>query len=135
MLLFLLNREIVRKYCIEVRELGFRIQEYISESLGLEKDYIKDALRAQGQHMAVNYYPPCPEPELTYGLPGHTDPNVLRILLQDLQVSGLQVLKDGKWLAIHPQPNAFAINLGDQLQVTLFFFNANLIFSLLFEKS
>lgn len=65
--------------------------------------------------MAVNYYPPCPEPELTYGLPGHTDPNALTILLQDLQVAGLQVLKEGKWLAVNPHPNAFVINLGDQL--------------------
>ncbi|KAA3459977.1 protein DOWNY MILDEW RESISTANCE 6-like [Gossypium australe] len=108
--------DIVSNYCVEVRELGYRLQELISESLGLEKDYIKNVLGEQGQHMAVNYYPPCPEPELTYGLPGHTDPNALTILLQDLQVAGLQVLKDGKWLAVNPQPDAFVINIGDQLQ-------------------
>lgn len=67
--------------------------------------------------MAVNFYPPCPQPELTYGLPGHTDPNALTILLQDLGVAGLQVRKDGKWIAVNPHPNAFVINLGDQLQV------------------
>lgn len=105
-------------YCKEVRELGFRLEEAISESLGLEKDCIKEVLGEQGQHMAINYYPECPEPDLTYGLPGHTDPNALTILLQDLQVSGLQVLKDGKWLAVKPHPNAFVINIGDQLQVT-----------------
>ncbi|XWS48662.1 hypothetical protein CRYUN_Cryun13aG0095300 [Craigia yunnanensis] len=110
-------KEIVSQYCIEVRELGYRLQELISESLGLEKYYIKNVLGEQGQHMAVNYYPPCPEPELTYGLPGHTDPNALTILLQDLQVAGLQVLKDGKWVAVNPHPNAFVINIGDQLQV------------------
>ncbi|KAA0061396.1 protein DOWNY MILDEW RESISTANCE 6-like [Cucumis melo var. makuwa] len=66
--------------------------------------------------MAINYYPPCPQPELTYGLPGHTDPNALTILLQDIHVAGLQVLKDGKWLAVNPHPNAFVINIGDQLQ-------------------
>ncbi|KAK8465288.1 hypothetical protein PHAVU_009G044600 [Phaseolus vulgaris] len=110
-------KERVKKYCEEVRELGLRIEEYIGESLGLEKDYIKNVLGEQGQHMAVNYYPPCPQPQLTYGLPGHTDPNALTILLQDLNVSGLQVLKDGNWLAVKPQPNAFVINIGDQLQV------------------
>ncbi|XP_059656353.1 protein DOWNY MILDEW RESISTANCE 6-like [Cornus florida] len=109
-------KDIVRNYCTEVRELGFRLQEAISESLGLDKDYIKNVLGEQGQHMAVNYYPPCPEPELTYGLPGHTDPNALTILLQDLQVAGLQVLKDGKWVAVNPHPDAFVINIGDQLQ-------------------
>ncbi|MED6211435.1 Protein DOWNY MILDEW RESISTANCE 6 [Stylosanthes scabra] len=109
-------KETVSNYCKEVRALGMRIQELISESLGLEKEYINNVLGEQGQHMAVNYYPPCPEPELTYGLPGHTDPNALTILLQDLHVSGLQVLKDDTWLAIKPHPNAFVINIGDQLQ-------------------
>lgn len=111
---------------MEVRELGFRLQELISESLGVEKDSIKNILGEQGQHMAVNYYPPCPEPELTYGLPGHTDPNALTILLQDQQVAGLQVLKDGKWLAVNPHPNAFVINIGDQLEVKSLFVSAKL---------
>ncbi|XVF12770.1 hypothetical protein REPUB_Repub08aG0148100 [Reevesia pubescens] len=111
-----IDREIVSHYCVEVRELGYRLQELISESLGLEKDYIKNVLGEQGQHMAINYYPPCPKPELTYGFPGYTDPSALTILLQDLQVAGLQVLKDGKWVAVNPYPNAFVINIGDQLQ-------------------
>jgi salicylic acid 3-hydroxylase len=94
---------------------------YISESLGLEEDYIKNVLGEQEQHMAVNYYPRCPEPELTYGLPAHTDPNALTILLQDQQVTGLQVLKEDKWIAVDPVPWAFTINIGDQLQVTFYF--------------
>ncbi|KAK2972795.1 hypothetical protein RJ640_028323 [Escallonia rubra] len=106
----------VANYCREVRELGFRLQEAISESLGLEKDCMRNILGEQGQHMAINYYPPCPEPELTYGLPAHTDPNALTILLQDMHVSGLQVLKDGKWMAVKPHPGAFVVNIGDQIQ-------------------
>ncbi|KAL3521721.1 hypothetical protein ACH5RR_019870 [Cinchona calisaya] len=109
-------KEIVSNYCKEVRELGFRLQEAVAESLGLDKGCIKDVLGEQGQHMAINYYPPCPEPELTYGLPAHTDPNALTILLQDSNVAGLQVLKDGKWLAVKPHPDAFVVNIGDQLQ-------------------
>ncbi|KAM7499834.1 hypothetical protein LguiA_024248 [Lonicera macranthoides] len=103
-------------YGEKVRELGLRVEEAISESLGLEKEWIKQVLGEQGQHMAINYYPQCPQPDLTYGLPPHTDPNALTILLQHLQVAGLQVLKDGKWLAVNPHPNAFVINIGDQLQ-------------------
>ena len=116
------GRDVVQNYCREVRELGFRIQGLISESLGLDTEHIKSVLGEQGQHMAVNFYPPCPEPELTYGLPGHTDPNALTILLQDLQVCGLQVLKDGKWVAVNPHPNAFVINIGDQLQVLFYYY-------------
>jgi salicylic acid 3-hydroxylase len=89
----------------------------ISLSLGLEEDYIKTVLGEQEQHMAVNFYPQCPDPELTYGLPAHTDPNALTILLQDPEVAGLNVLKDGDWIAVDPLPGALVINLGDQLQV------------------
>ncbi|XP_047975205.1 protein DOWNY MILDEW RESISTANCE 6-like [Salvia hispanica] len=109
-------KEIVSNYSKEVRQLGLRLQEVISQSLGLEKGYINSSLGEAGQHMAINYYPPCPEPELTFGLPAHTDPNTLTILLQDTQVSGLQLLNDGQWLSVKPVPNAFVVNIGDQLQ-------------------
>lgn len=111
-------KEIVSSYCTQVRQLGMRLEEAISESLGLAKENLKKILgdSEQGQHMAFNYYPACPEPELTYGLPGHTDPNALTILLQDSQVEGLQILKDGKWLAVKPRPDAFVVNIGDQIQ-------------------
>ncbi|CAH9111023.1 unnamed protein product [Cuscuta europaea] len=109
-------KEVVKTYVTMVREVGFRIEEAVSESLGLDPKCIKNMLGEQGQHMAVNYYPPCPQPELTYGLPAHTDPNTLTILLQDSHVAGLQVLKEGKWLTIKPRPDAFVVNIGDQLQ-------------------
>ncbi|XP_054782214.1 protein DMR6-LIKE OXYGENASE 2-like [Prosopis cineraria] len=109
-------REDAGGYCRKMGELSLRLLEAISESLGIEKDYINKALGQHGQHMALNYYPPCPEPELTYGLPSHADPNVITLLLQD-DVPGLQVLKDGKWLAVNPIPNTFTVNIGDQIQV------------------
>nr|GEV60560.1 protein DMR6-like oxygenase 2-like [Tanacetum cinerariifolium] len=87
-----------------------------NQILGLDKDYIRKQLGKHGQHMALNYYPPCPQPDLTYGLPGHTDLNLITILFQD-DVPGLQVLKDGKWVAVDPVPNTFIINIGDQIQV------------------
>ncbi|TVU16049.1 hypothetical protein EJB05_39596 [Eragrostis curvula] len=110
-------KEIISTYCHEVRLLGLRLLGMISLSLGLEEDYIEKVLGEQEQHMAVNYYPQCPEPDLTFGLPKHTDPNAITILLQDPKVAGLQVLKDGdQWIAVNPRANALVINLGDQLQ-------------------
>lgn len=111
-----LNRKDVAEYCRSVRGLVLRLLEAISESLGLERDFIDKKLGSHGQHMAMNYYPPCPQPELTYGLPGHTDPNLITILLQD-DVPGLQVLRNGKWIAVNPIPNTFIVNIGDQIQV------------------
>ncbi|EEF43478.1 protein DMR6-LIKE OXYGENASE 2 [Ricinus communis] len=111
-----LFRKNVSEYSTSVRRLVLTLLEAISESLGLKRDYIEKTLSKQGQHMAMNYYPPCPQPELTYGLPGHTDPNLITILLQD-HVPGLQVLRNGKWIAINPIPSTFIVNIGDQMQV------------------
>lgn len=111
-----LDREDVAEYCTSVRGLVLGLLEAISESLGLQRDYIDEAIGRHGQHMALNYYPPCPQPELTYGLPGHSDPNLITVLLQD-DVPGLQVLRNGKWLPVSPIPNTFIVNVGDQMQV------------------
>jgi salicylic acid 3-hydroxylase len=100
----------------EVRALGFRLYEAISENLGLDAGYIGKTLGEQEQHMAVNFYPQCPAPELTYGLPAHTDPNALTILRMDQEVAGLQVLNGSKWVTVNPQPGALVVNIGDQLQ-------------------
>jgi len=103
-------------YCKEVRAVALNLLEAISESLGLEFDYLNKALGNHEQHMAINYYPKCPSPELTFGLPPHSDPNILTLLLQD-EVPGLQVLNNGQWIDVNPIPNSFVINIGDQLQV------------------
>ncbi|KAF3449247.1 hypothetical protein FNV43_RR09975 [Rhamnella rubrinervis] len=109
-------REDVGEYCTNMRGLVLRLLEAISESLGLKPDHIAKSLGKHGQHMALNYYPPCPQPQLTYGLPAHTDPNLITVLLQD-DVPGLQVLSNGNWVAINPIPNTFTVNIGDQIQV------------------
>lgn len=111
-------REVVGEYAKEIGVLMKRLLSLISQGLGLEKDCLekklgdKPILNAQG-----NYYPPCPNPELTLGLNVHTDLNALTILRQSERVTGLQVIKDGVWVAVEPIPNAFVINLGDQIQV------------------
>ncbi|XP_076957944.1 protein DMR6-LIKE OXYGENASE 2-like [Bidens hawaiensis] len=107
----------IAEYCQSTCGLALQLSEAISESLGLDKDYINNnQLGKHGQHMALNYYPPCPQPDLTYGLPGHKDSNLITILLQD-EVPGLQVQRNGHWVAVSPVPNTFIINIGDQVQV------------------
>ncbi|KAH9297606.1 hypothetical protein KI387_029288, partial [Taxus chinensis] len=65
--------------------------------------------------LLVNYYPSWPNPDVTFGLPPHADPDGITVLMQG-DVSGLQVLKNDKWVSIEPIPNAFVVNLADQLQ-------------------
>ncbi|KAK7389729.1 hypothetical protein VNO78_25015 [Psophocarpus tetragonolobus] len=47
-------REDVAEYSRKMRGLCLKLLEAISESLGLERDYIEKALGEHGQHMAIN---------------------------------------------------------------------------------
>ncbi|KAJ8440803.1 hypothetical protein Cgig2_000691 [Carnegiea gigantea] len=107
--------EVVGQYTVKVRELGSRILELICEGLGLERGFFAKEL-SQGQVLAVHHYPPCPDPSLTLGTRKHYDPGVITILLQG-DVSGLQVLRNGEWIGIEAIPDAFVVNVGQQLQI------------------
>ncbi|KMT17008.1 hypothetical protein BVRB_2g042100 isoform B [Beta vulgaris subsp. vulgaris] len=109
-------REIVGTYAKQIGTLNTQILSLISQGLGLHKDFLHQSLNPTYTAQA-NYYPPCPRPELTLGLRDHTDFNILTLLLQEEGVTGLQVLKDGKWINVNPSPNSLVINVGDQLQV------------------
>lgn len=98
-----------------MRNLALKILEMICEGLGLIPGYFGDELTGV-QMQSVNHYPPCPDPSLALGITKHCDPNVITILYQG-NTSGLQVLNDGKWVAVEPFANAFVVNIGQQLKV------------------
>ncbi|XVE72953.1 hypothetical protein DITRI_Ditri11bG0078900 [Diplodiscus trichospermus] len=108
-------REVVATCTIEAKKLGLRILELLSEGLGLESGYFGDKL-SEALSLAVNHYPPCPDPSLTLGISKHCDPNLLTILHQG-DVNGLQVFKDGEWIGVEPLHNAIVVNIGNQLQI------------------
>ncbi|TQD89895.1 hypothetical protein C1H46_024526 [Malus baccata] len=66
----------------------------------------------------MNYYPTCPDPELTVGIGRHSDMGNLTVLLQD-GIGGLYVKleeeldtgKKGEWTEITPVPGALVIRL------------------------
>ncbi|KAF9624076.1 hypothetical protein IFM89_007774 [Coptis chinensis] len=65
--------------------------------------------------LRLNRYPQCSiQPEM-FGLVPHTDSDFLTILYQD-QVGGLQLMKDSKWVAVKPNPQALIVNIGDLFQ-------------------
>ena len=91
----------------------------ISKGLGLNKDYLQRRLEEKPVYTAqANYYPLCPNPELTLGLQPHTDFKVLGIILQDQGIPGLHVLKDEQWIAVDPIPASLVVNVADQLEVS-----------------
>lgn len=104
------------EYSKRVMELGELIFELLSEALGLDPNHLKEMDCTKGLLMLSHYYPPCPEPDLTFGTSQHSDRSFLTILLQD-HIGGLQVLQDGCWVDVPPVPGALLINLGDFLQL------------------
>uniref|UniRef100_A0A7I4B8D7 Fe2OG dioxygenase domain-containing protein n=1 Tax=Physcomitrium patens TaxID=3218 RepID=A0A7I4B8D7_PHYPA len=103
-------------YFDTMRYLSRLIVECLTEGLSLPRDtYTKLETENAICNARVNHYPACPDPSKVFGIPGHTDPQMLSILYQD-DVGGLQVLKDGKWIGIRPDDSTLVCNLGDTFQ-------------------
>ena len=102
-------------------QLCRRVMRLLSSGLGLEAGRLQAAFGGDGGEGAclrINFYPRCPQPELTLGVAGHSDPGGMTMLLVDDHVKGLQVRSpDGQWIVVEPVPDAFIVNVGDQIQV------------------
>ncbi|KDP45064.1 hypothetical protein JCGZ_01564 [Jatropha curcas] len=114
-------REAAVNYSKQTKSLYLMLVEAVIESLGLmETDKNGNSLKEfkeGSQIMVVNCYPSCPEPELTVGMPPHSDYGFLTLLLQDELVKGLQIHHHGKWVNVEPIPNSFVVNVGDHLEI------------------
>ncbi|KAI3805726.1 hypothetical protein L1987_21611 [Smallanthus sonchifolius] len=110
-------RELVSEYNEAVLKLCGKLMKIFSLNLGLEEENAFGGEQVVGASLRVNLYPKCPQPDLTLGISPHSDPGGITVLLPDHHVSGLQVRKDNAWLTVKPIPNAFIINLADQLEV------------------
>lgn len=110
-------RENMGKYCNEVRKLALELTGAITESLGLSKKYLGNKMDEGMQVMAVNCYPPCPEPGLALGLPPHSDYSCLTIVLQN--TPGLEILgtEDGAWRTVPEIHGALQVHIGDHFEV------------------
>lgn len=101
-----------------MQNLALEILSFMAKALGMDPKEMKEIFEEGCQKMRMNYYPPCPQPELVMGLNPHTDGIGLTILLQVNEMEGLQIKKDRKWVPLKPLPDAFVINIGDMLEVT-----------------
>lgn len=77
-------------YSKELRMIANKFFTLVAKTLGIKPDEIRNLTEEGWQAMRMNYYPPCPEPDLVIGLKPHCD---------------------------CPTPNAFIINIGDMLEV------------------
>lgn len=90
----------------------------MADNLGMKKEELHESFDGGMQAMRMNYYPPCPQPNLVVGLSPHSDGVGLTLLLQISDTEGLQVKKDGRWIPISPLQKAFIVNIGDIMEVT-----------------
>ncbi|KAI4299987.1 hypothetical protein L6164_033407 [Bauhinia variegata] len=111
-------RDSVFEYCKRVREIIAELLKGVSESLGLEPDYISKAtdLDSGFQRFVSQCYPPCPKPELAHGITPHSDHSLMTIVT-DNGINGTQTVHNGKWVNPCPPSGALMVNTCDQLEI------------------
>lgn len=111
------NSEVLHDYAVKMKSLMSDLSKAMALSLGLQQDSFLNLFGDQPvMQVRFNFYPPCNRPEVL-GVKPHSDRSGITVLLQDKEVEGLQVLKDGTWYTVPVIPHALVINLGDQMQV------------------
>ncbi|XP_057996601.1 gibberellin 2-beta-dioxygenase 8-like [Hevea brasiliensis] len=105
----------IEQFATRVASLAQKLAEILADKLGRKSTFFQENCVPSTCYLRLNRYPPCPIPAEVFGLIPHTDSDFLTILHQD-QVGGLQLIKDGKWFAVKPNPEALIINVGDLFQ-------------------
>lgn len=105
----------MEKLAVEMSDLARTLAGVLAKNLGYLGPSFADSCSKKTCFLRLNKYPPCPHSPETFGLMPHTDSDFLTILYQD-QVGGLQLMKDSKWVAVKPNPEALIVNIGDLFQ-------------------
>ncbi|KAJ0082313.1 hypothetical protein Patl1_10276 [Pistacia atlantica] len=110
-------RETLEAYSLELKDLAIIILNQMGKALRMEDDYMEELFEEARQGIRLNYYPPCPQPELAVGINAHSDGGGLTILFQLNEMDGLQIRKNEMWVPVKPLPSAFIINIGNVLEI------------------
>ncbi|KAL5992854.1 iron ascorbate-dependent oxidoreductase [Asimina triloba] len=111
-------REANEEYAKHVEGVVEKILIWLSLGLGLEGGAIKEAVGGEDLEylLKINYYPPCPRPDLSLGVVPHTDMSAITVLVPN-QVDGLQIFHDDIWFDLPYIPGALIVHIGDQIQI------------------
>ena len=127
----LICREVALEYLKTSISMVKKILEILIVKLGVTVGKSAELIEAlvDLKMVNMNFYPSCPNPELTVGVGRHSDMGTLTVLLQD-GIGGLYVKveedmgadnniagKKGQRMEIPPISGALVINVGDTLQV------------------
>ncbi|KAI3495213.1 hypothetical protein L1887_37445 [Cichorium endivia] len=116
-------KEVALEYIMTSKEMVNRLFKALMANLGVKLDDSRFDTLLGIRMVNMNFYPSCPNPELTVGVGRHSDMTTLTVLLQD-DIGGLYVKKgensspgDEEWVEIPPSHGALVINIGDTLQI------------------
>ncbi|KAK6143615.1 hypothetical protein DH2020_023963 [Rehmannia glutinosa] len=112
-------RQVIEKYVKAAREVLDELLQALAEAISLDKGAFSQYFDQKSSeiNVRVNYYPPCPRPDLALGITPHTDGSALTLLLQFESSNGLQVCKDNQWLTVPWPCNTLLVNLGDFIEI------------------
>jgi len=111
-------RSSIEAFASAVTPLAERLVQILAQKVNIKFSYFQENCSAHTCFLRLNRYPPCPLHSRVFGLLPHTDSSFLTILNQD-QIGGLQLMKDGKWISVKPNPQALVVNIGDLFQVMI----------------
>ncbi|BAT81526.1 hypothetical protein LR48_Vigan07g114800 [Vigna angularis] len=109
-------RDSVVEYGEHLSRIGRKLFEAMVNNLDLNIEASSSYVAESTGIMRIYRYPKCSNSNLGLGMEVHTDSSVLSILSQENEVSGLDLLKDHRWLTVKPVSNTLIVNLGDMMQ-------------------
>ncbi|XP_073104775.1 protein SRG1-like isoform X2 [Elaeis guineensis] len=110
-------RDAVELFSMEMNRITVELLANHSLLMNMDKHGLLRLHGALKQAMRMNYYPTCCRPDLVLGVSPHSDGSSITILLQDDDITGLQIKHKGEWLPVKPIPKALVVNIGDVIEV------------------
>jgi isopenicillin N synthase-like dioxygenase len=119
-------RDTLMNHYAACERVALALLRALCASLGVDADSLDAHFARHSSFVRLNRYAPCPDPAGRdaplfpesghLGVHHHTDAGALTLVHQDA-VGGLQILHDDRFVIVEPVAGAFAVNLGDMLQV------------------
>ncbi|KAL0289166.1 UNVERIFIED_CONTAM: protein SRG1 [Sesamum angustifolium] len=108
--------EAVEEYATEMQRVTYEILGNLSLLMGVERDVLNQLHGEVKQGTRMNYYPACARPDLVFALSPHCDYTSISFVLQEDDITALQIKHKGMWVPVKPIPNAISVLVGDVME-------------------